>query len=164
MRLAEIVQVAPAILMALLLVAFFGARLWTLVSIIAITGWPMIARIVRSEVLSLRERDFVLAARAAGGGSARIMCRHLLPNALPAVVISLPALIGRAVLLEAGLSFLGLGDAGAASWGRLLQSSQEYMREAWWLAVAPGAVLTAAVLALYLMAEGAYEPRRIHMQ
>jgi peptide/nickel transport system permease protein len=153
MRFAEVFQIIPAMLVALLLVAFFGGRLWTLIPVIALAGWPLTARIVRSEVLSLREREFVLGARALGGRDAHIIWRHLIPNAFPPVLIGLPLQVGRAILLEAGLSFLGLGDPGAASWGKLLQSAQEYMREAWWLAVFPGLALTVTVLALYLVAE-----------
>ncbi len=154
MRIAEVFQIVPRILIALLLVAIFGGRLWTLIMVIVVTGWPMTARIVRSEVLSLREQEFTLAARALGASGARILWRHLLPNALPPVLIGLPVQVGRAILLEAGLSFLGLGDPGFASWGRLLQSGQGYMRVAWWLALFPGMALTATVLALYLVAEG----------
>lgn len=154
MRIAEVFQIVPRILIALLLVAIFGGRLWTLIVVITVTGWPMTARIVRSEVLSLREREFTLAARALGASGARILWRHLLPNALPPVLIGLPVQVGRAILLEAGLSFLGLGDPGFASWGRLLQSGQGYMRVAWWLALFPGVALTATLLALYLIAEG----------
>jgi peptide/nickel transport system permease protein len=154
MRVAEVFQIIPAMLIALLLVAFLGGRLWTLIPVIALSGWPVTARIVRSEILSLREREFVLGARALGGRDPHIMRRHLLPNVFPPVLIGLPSQMGRAILLEAGLSFLGLGDPAAASWGKLLQSAQEYMREAWWLALFPGAALTATVLALYLVAEG----------
>lgn len=154
MRIAEVFQILPRFLIALLLVALFGLNLWTLVLVIAITGWPMTSRVLRSEILSLREREFVLAARALGGADARITWRHLLPNAFPVVLIGLPLQIGRAILLESGLSFLGLGDPGVASWGRLLQSAQGYMRDAWWLALFPGLALTITVLALYLIAEG----------
>ncbi len=154
MRLAEAFQIVPRILVALLLVALFGGTLWTLIPVIAITGWPMTARLVRSEVLSLREREFALAARALGANDVRIISRHLLPNAFPPVLVGLPLQVGRAILLEAGLNFLGLGDPAVASWGRLLQSAQGYMRDAWWLAVFPGVALTGTVLALYLVAEG----------
>jgi peptide/nickel transport system permease protein len=156
MRIAEVFQIIPGMLIALLLVAFFGGRLWTLIPVIALTGWPLTARVVRSEILSLREREFVLGARALGGRDVHIMWRHLLPNAFPPVLIGLPLQVGRAILLEAGLSFLGLGDPGAASWGKLLQSAQEFMREAWWLALFPGTAVTMTVLALYLVAEGVH--------
>ncbi len=154
MRLTEVFQIVPRILVALLLVALFGATLWTLIPVIAVTGWPMTARLVRSEILSLREREFALAATALGAGDVRLIWRHFLPNAFPPVLVGLPLQVGRAILLEAGLNFLGLGDPGVASWGRLLQSAQGYMRDAWWLAVFPGAALTITVLALYLVAEG----------
>ncbi len=157
MRVAEVFQIIPRLVVALLLVTLFASSLWTLILVIAITGWPMPARVVRSEILSLRKREFVTAARALGGSDARIIRRHLLPNALPAVLIGLPLQVGRAILLEAGLSFLGLGDPAVASWGRLLQSAQGYMRQAWWLALFPGVALTATVLALYLLAEGLHQ-------
>ena len=153
MRFAEVFQIIPGMLVALLLIAFFGGRLWTLIPVIALTGFPITARVVRSEVLSLREREFVRGAQAVGARDAHIILRYLIPNAFPPVLIGLPLQVGRAILLEAGLSFLGLGDPGAASWGKLLQSAQEYMREAWWLALFPGAALTLTVLALYLVAE-----------
>jgi peptide/nickel transport system permease protein len=95
----------------------------------------------------------MLVARALGGRDAHINMRNQNTNAIPPVLIGLPLQVGRAVLLEAGLSFLGLGDPGAASWGKLLQSAQEYMREAWWLALFPGVALTVTVLGLYLVAE-----------
>ncbi len=154
MRIAEAFQIVPRILVALLLVALFGGNLWTLIPVIAVTGWPMTARLVRSEMLSLREREFALAARMLGATDGRLIWRHLLPNAFPPVLVGLPLQVGRAILLEAGLNFLGLGDPGVASWGRLLQSAQGYMRDAWWLAVFPGVALTVTVLALYLVAEG----------
>lgn len=154
MRVAEVFQIIPGMLVALLLVAFFGGHLWTLVLVIALSGWPLTARIVRSEILSLREREFVLAVRALGGRDAHIMWRHFVPNAFSPVLIGMPLQVGRAILLETGLSFLGVGDLGVASWGQLLQSAQEYMRVAWWLAVFPGTALTVTVLGLYLVAEG----------
>lgn len=154
MRTAEFVQVIPRLLVALLLVALFGGDLLTLVVIIALTGWPMTARLVRGEVLALRERDFTLAARALGASGWRLLRRHLLPNAFPAVLVSLPIQVGRAILIESGLTFLGLGDPGVPSWGKVMQSAQAYMREAWWLAVFPGMALTVTVLALSLVAEG----------
>lgn len=154
MRVAEVFQVVPRILVALLLVALFGGRLWTLAVVIGATGWPITARVVRSEILTLREREFIHAARALGSPDSRIIWGHLLPNAFSPVLVGLPLQVGRAVLLEAGLSFLGLGDAGVPSWGRLLQSAQGFMRDAWWLALFPGAALTATILALYLVAEG----------
>lgn len=153
MRLAEVFQIMPRLLVALFLVALFGATLWTLILLIAVTGWPMTARVVRSEILSLREREFTLAARALGARDGRVLLRHLLPNAFPPVLIGLPLHVGRAILLESGLSFLGLGDPAVASWGKLLHSAQGYMREAWWLAVFPGLALTGTILALYWLAE-----------
>ncbi|MCL6554502.1 MAG: ABC transporter permease [Firmicutes bacterium] len=153
MRLAEVFHVVPRVLVAFLLIALFGGSLWTLVAVIAVTGWPAVARVIRSEVLSLRERDFALAARALGASDGRLLRRHVLPNAFPPVLISLPLQVGRAILLESGLSFLGLGDPGVASWGRLLQSAQGYMRDAWWLALFPGLALTLTVLAIALVAE-----------
>ncbi|MDR7535382.1 MAG: ABC transporter permease [Armatimonadota bacterium] len=154
MRLAELFQIIPRMLIALLLVTLFGSTRWTLISVIAVTGWPMIARVARSEILSLRQREFTLAARALGAGEVHLLWRHLLPGAFPAVLIGLPLQVGRAILLEAGLGFLGLGDPAVASWGRLLQGAQGYMRHAWWLAVFPGLVLTVTILALHLIAEG----------
>ncbi|MDR7556294.1 MAG: ABC transporter permease [Armatimonadota bacterium] len=154
MRLAELVQIVPRFLLALLLVALFGSRLSVLTLVIAATTWPVVARVVRSEVLSLRQRDFVVAARAVGARDARVIARHLLPNALPAVLIGAPVQVGRAIVLEAGLSFLGLGDRATASWGSLLQSAQSYLRDAWWLAVFPGGALTLVVLALFGITEG----------
>jgi len=154
MRGAEFVQVIPRLLVALLLVALFGGDLLILVAVIALTGWPMTARLVRGEVLALRERDFALAARALGASGWRLLWRHLLPNAFPAVLVGLPIQVGRAILIESGLTFLGVGDPGVPSWGKVMQSAQAYMREAWWLAVFPGIALTVTVLALYLIAEG----------
>lgn len=154
MRFTEIFQVMPRFFLALLIVAMFGASLWGTIFVIGILSWAEIARLVRSEVLTLRERPFVMAARAYGAGDAYLIFREVLPNALTAVVVAASLQIPAAIVLEASLSFLGAGDPNAMSWGRMLNSSQQYMRQAWWTATFPGAAISLLAMSIALMADG----------
>ncbi len=113
----------------------------------------MIARTVRAEVLVLRELEYVAAARAVGASHARILTRQLLPNALPATVVVISLTASSAVLIEAGLSFIGLGDPGLVSLGLLAGTAQPFLRVAWWMAVFPGVAIIAVVLALNLLGD-----------
>lgn len=163
MRLAEAFQIAPRFFLALVVATLFGSGLTTLALVLVATSWPIAARIVRAELLSLREREFVVASRAAGASDLRILARHLWPHVLPALVLN-AALQGAAVILiEAGLSFLGLGDRNLPSWGYLIYSAQPFLRQAWWMALFPGVAVTLTVVGLNLVADGleaAADPRR----
>lgn len=153
MRLAEFVDSVPALPLALLLVALTGPSLLPVALVIGLTGWVGLARVLRAELVSLRERDFVLAARALGVGGIRLALRHLLPNALPPVLALLPFRFEAAILTEASLSFLGLGDTSRPSWGGLLRDAQPFLREGWWLFFAPALALALTLFALSLLAD-----------
>lgn len=154
MRLTETFQLLPRFFLALLLVSIFGGSVWFVALMLGLTFWPGTARVLRAQVLSLRGRDYVLAARALGAGSARIMLRHLLPNALAPVVVTAATQVAGAILTEAGLSFLGLGDPTQVSWGQMLNDAQRFIRVAWWVFVFPGAALALTVLAATMIADG----------
>src|SRR5262249_31099968 len=123
MRVTEFFQILPAFLFAMVLVAIFSPKIWTIVLAIGLRNWAGTARLGRAESLALRERDFVTAARALGARDPRIMLREILPNALPPVVVNASLTVGVAILFEAGLSFLGLADPNVMSWGYMIGSS-----------------------------------------
>jgi peptide/nickel transport system permease protein len=153
MRAAEFFQILPAFLFAMVLVAVFSPKLWTIVAAIGVSNWAGTARLVRAEFLSLRERDFVTAARALGAGDVRIVQREILPNALPPVIVNASLTVGVAILFEAGLSFLGLNDPNVMSWGYMIGSSRIYLRDAWWAVTFPGLAIVASVLGLSLVGD-----------
>ena len=151
MRVTEFFQVVPRFFLAVLVLALFGNNLTNLVLVLALTSWGGLARITRAEILSLRERDFVRAARALGANPLRIALRHIVPNAAPSL-LSLAALVASsAILTEAGMSYLGLGDPNRMSWGYLLNNSQAFLYRAWWLSAFPGLAIVVTVLGLGLV-------------
>lgn len=154
MRITEIFQVMPRFFLALVVVAMFGADLWGTIFVIGILSWAEIARLVRSEFLTLRERSFVMAARAYGAGDMQIIFREILPNALTAVIVAASLQVPNAILLEASLSFIGAGDPNVMSWGRMLNNAQQYMRQAWWVALFPGLAISITAMGLALLADG----------
>jgi peptide/nickel transport system permease protein len=154
LKLTELVLVVPRFLLALVVAALFGGHLWVIALVLAVTFWPHTARLVRAEAITLRERPFVEAARSIGAGDARILGRHLLPLAVPIVVVNASFQAGQAVLVESGLAFLGLGDPNAVSWGAMLSGAQSYLGIAWWTSVFPGVALALLVLALNLAGDG----------
>jgi peptide/nickel transport system permease protein len=161
MRLTETVQVAPRFFLAVLVAALFGPSLWYLSLLLGLTFWPQTARLLRAQILSLRQREYVVAARAVGLTSGRILVRHVLPNA-SVVVITAALQVGAAILVEASLSFLGLGDRSQISWGYMLNNAQPFLRTAWWMSVFPGLALALTVLGTNLFADGlqaALDPR-----
>jgi len=115
-----------------------------IILVIGILGWPEVARVVRAQFLTFREREFVLAARAIGASHAKVIFREILPNAIPPAVVVASILVARAILLEAGLSFLGLGDPNLISWGSLLSEAQERISVSVWLALFPGLAISLA--------------------
>jgi peptide/nickel transport system permease protein len=153
MRMTEFFQILPAFLLAMAIVAIFTPTLWTVTAAIGLSNWPGTARLVRSEFLSIRERDFVLAARALGVRDTRVILREILPNALPPVIVNASLTVGVAILFEAGLSFLGLTDPNVMSWGYMIGSSRDYLREAWWTVTFPGLAIVVSVLALSLVGD-----------
>jgi peptide/nickel transport system permease protein len=154
MRVSELLQIIPRFFLALIIVALLGSNIWLIVLLLGLTYWPGTARLVRAQILSLRARDYITAARAIGVPDAQILLRHLLPAALPPVITLAALQVGGAILVEAGLSFLGLGDRSVVSWGMLLNDAQQFVRRAWWMSVFPGAAITLTVLGLNLFADG----------
>jgi peptide/nickel transport system permease protein len=154
MRVTEFVQVVPRFFLAVIVIALFGPGLDRLVLLLALTSWPWIARVVRAEVLSLKQREFVEAARSLGAGRSRVLFREILPNALPPVVVVVSLNAASVILIEAGLSFLGLGDPDVVSLGYLANNAQRFLRVAWWMAAFPGATIALAVLGLNLLGDG----------
>ncbi|HEU0264312.1 MAG TPA: ABC transporter permease [Geobacterales bacterium] len=166
MRFVDIMLCFPTIFLILAVIAFLGRSIWLIMAIIGFTSWMGIARLVRAEVLSLREREFVLAARAIGASPLRIMLRHILPNALAPVLVAATLEVAGAILVESSLSFLGLGvQPPTASWGNMLSTGKDYIEFAWWLSLFPGSAILATVLAYNLVGEGvrdAVDPRLRH--
>jgi peptide/nickel transport system permease protein len=154
MRATEYVLVVPRFFLALLVVAMLGTGIGKIILVIGILGWPEVARVVRAQFLTFREREFVLAARAIGASHAKVIFREILPNAIPPAVVVASILVARAILLEAGLSFLGLGDPNLISWGSLLSEAQERISASIWLAVFPGLAISLLVLCVNLLGDG----------
>ncbi len=165
MRVTEFFLVIPAFVLALVLVALLRPSIWNIVLVIAVLGWPSTARLIRAEFLSLKEREFVHAARAIGASEVRIIFHEILPNALPPVVVNASLGVATAILLESGLSFLGLGDPNRISWGYLLGNARPFLRQAWWMPTFPGLAIFLAALSLNLVGDGlndALNPRLHH--
>lgn len=160
MRGTEFVQALPRFFLIVLIVSLFGSVHGIIILVIGLTTWPATARVFRAQVLSVLGRDFVLAARASGGSNRGILVRHVLPHAAPVVAAEAAYTVGGAILAEAGLSFLGLGDPSVISWGALLGGAQHFVREAWWLAVFPGIAIALTVLSCNLIADALVTPRR----
>jgi len=160
MRGTEFVQALPRFFLIVLIVSLFGSMHGVIILVIGLTTWPATARVFRAQVLSVLGRDFVLAARASGGSDATILLRHVMPHAAPIVVAEAAYTIGGAILAEAGLSFLGLGDPAVISWGALLGGAQHFVREAWWMSVFPGIAIMLTVLSCNLIAGALAAPRR----
>lgn len=154
MRLTEVVQVLPRFFLAIVAVAFFGSGLLTLVLVLGLTSWVILARVIRAEVLSLKSREYVDSARTQGASGTRILLREILPNALPVGIVYLALLLAFIILIEASLGFLGLGDPNGVSWGLLAGQAQRFLRVAWWLSVFPGLAITLTVLGLNLLGDG----------
>jgi peptide/nickel transport system permease protein len=153
----------PTFFLILAVIAFLDPSIWNIMIIIGLTGWMGVARLVRAEFLSLRERDYVLAARAVGANDARIIFRHILPNALSPVLVSVTLGVAGAILTESALSFLGIGvQPPTPSWGNMLIVGKQTLGTAWWLSVFPGLAILVTVLGYNLLGEGirdALDPR-----
>jgi len=163
MRFVDIMLCFPSIFLIMAVIAFLEPSIINIMAVIGLTGWMGVARLVRAEFLSLRERDFVLAARVAGASNLRIAFFHILPNAMAPVLITATLGVGSAILTESALSFLGIGvQAPMPSWGNMLTEGKEFIEVAWWLSVFPGIAILIAVLAYNLLGEGlrdALDPR-----
>lgn len=162
MRVAEAFQIVPQFFLAILVVALFGPSLTKIVLVIALLSWPSTARIIRAEFLKLRSQDFVAAAQLAGASRGTLIFGEILPNALPPVIVNTSLQIAAAILTEANLSFLGLGDPNMVSWGQLLFAAQPFLHQAWWMALFPGLAILFTTLGFNLLGDGlndALDPR-----
>jgi peptide/nickel transport system permease protein len=157
MRVTEAFQTVPGFLLALALVSVAGGSIATVVLAIALASWTDPARIARAEVLAIRESDYVANARVAGMHPVVIALREVLPNALPPVLALSAVIVAAAVLIEAALSFLGLGDPNRVTWGGMIAEGRTVLRSAPYLSIIPGIALMATVLGVYLLGEGLVE-------
>jgi peptide/nickel transport system permease protein len=154
MRAADGLLIVPTFFLVLTVAFIFGGRLAFVIVMLGLTTWPQIARIVRAEVLALKEEAFVQSARAIGAGDFHLMFREILPNTLPPVVAMIALLASSAILAEASLSFLGVGDPNVVSLGQMLTSGLEYVTNAWWVPGFPGAAIFVLVLLLNVLGDG----------
>jgi len=157
MRLTEWVLVVPQFLIVLVVAAIFGADLRLVVAVLALVGWPTVARLTRAQFLSLGDREFVVAARGIGASDPRIIGRQILSNALPPIVVAGSLQIPAAILAEASLRFLGLSDPHVLSWGGMLNQAQNFLQQAWWMPFFPGAAIFFTVLSFNLAGEALNE-------
>jgi len=162
MRITEFFQVLPGLLLAMVLVALFSPSLPTIIFAIGVVSWPPVARLVRAEFLKIKQREFVLAERAIGAGSWSIMWKIILPNCLPPLIVAATLGVGVAILFEAALSFLGLGDPNTYSWGYMIGTSRDFIWETWWAVTFPGIAIFLTVLSISLIGDGlndAFNPK-----
>ncbi|WP_083384266.1 MULTISPECIES: ABC transporter permease [Cupriavidus] len=152
-RLVELVQTVPGFLLVIVIVAIAGPSVSTIALAIGLASWPTVARLVRAEFRTLREADFVLAARSLGYRSRRIIFAEILPNALPPVIVTISVMVASAILIESALSFLGMGDPNVVSWGSMIGAGREVLRSAWYLTALPGGAIIVAVLSLNLVGD-----------
>lgn len=164
MRFTEFFQIIPAFAMAVVLVAIFSPNLVSITLAIAIVSWPSVARLVRAEFLSLREREFVKAAVVIGQSPSRIILTQILPNAVSPIIVTASLMVATAILTESALSFLGLGDRNMMSWGFMIGAARTMLREAWWMSFFPGFAILLAVLSINLIGEGINDVMNPHLR
>lgn len=158
MRVTEFFQVIPRFFLAVLAIALLGPGLDRVILVLGLSSWPLLARVIRAEVLVLKEQEYVSAARVSGASDWRIVTRELLPGALPAALVLLGLLVGQVLLIEASLGFIGLGDPNVITWGGLAGHAHHYLRVAWWLPLFPGAAIAITVLGCNLLVDAATNP------
>lgn len=155
MRFTDTMLAFPRLVLLILVIALFEPSIWLVITVLGLTGWMGIARIVRGEVLSLKEREFVQAARALGMSDLRIITRHILPGTLAPIIVFATLGIGNTILLEAGLSFLGLGvQPPTPSWGNMISQGRDALINAWWIATFPGLAIVFTVMAFNFLGDG----------
>ena len=164
MRTTELFQTIPNFLLAVVLVALFRASILTIVLAISAVSWPAIARLVRGQFLSLREREFVQSCVVVGMGETRIIVTQILPNCLAPIVVMASIMVASVILTESGLSFLGLGDPDLMTWGTMIGIGRQALRTAWYMATLPGIAILVTVLALNLVSEGLNDALNPHLK
>ncbi|HEY4250409.1 MAG TPA: ABC transporter permease [Roseomonas sp.] len=153
-RLTELFQSVPSFLLVIVLVAIGEPSVAVITLAIGIASWPLVARLARAQFRSLRDADFVLAARASGSTDTGIILRHILPNALAPIVVTASVMVANAILIEAGLSFLNMGDPNLVSWGSMIGDGRPLLRTAWYLTAMPGTAIALTVMAINLVGDG----------
>ncbi len=162
MRFTDIMMAFPFFLLLVFIVFIFGPNLAFIVLVIGFTGWTGAARLIRSQTLSLRTQEFIMASKALGASDGRIILAHLIPNVISLIIVMATLSIPGVILAEAALSFIGLGDPAVTSWGMILRAGQQSLDITWWVAVAPGVMLFLTVLAFNFMGDGlrdAFDPK-----
>ena len=154
MRFTELFQTIPFFLFAILLVAVLGASIGSVIFAISLVSWPPMARLVRGEFMAMRNREFIQACVSMGMGHARIVFVHILPNTLSSIIVTGSLMVATAILIESGLSFLGLSDANTMSWGFIIGSGRSVLRTAWWVCAMPGLAILLTVMAINLVGDG----------
>ncbi|SRR6266404_3754114 len=157
LRIVELFQTTPTFLLVVVIVAIGEPTVQTIAVAIGIASWPTVARLVRAQFRSLREADFVMAARSLGYGNIRIIVQEIMPNALPPIIVAASVMIANAILTEAGLSFLNMRDPNLISWGGMIGAGRDLLRTAWFLTALPGVAIALAVLSLNLVGDGLNE-------
>ena len=165
MRFTDFMLSVPRLLLLLLIGAVFGTSIALIILLIGLTAWMHVARLVRATVLSLREQEFVAAARLLGAGDGRLIVRHILPNAVGPVIVAGTLGVAGAILTESTLSYLGFGvQPPTPTWGNMLQNAQSEMYDAPWLAIFPGLLIFATIMSINFIGDGlrdAFDPRRV---
>jgi|YelNatPaOPRAMG01_1025707.scaffolds.fasta_scaffold08504_7 peptide/nickel transport system permease protein len=152
-RIIDIFLMIPAFFLILLIVAIYGSSIYYVMLVIGLTTWPSTARIVRAQILSLKEREFIYAQKVIGSSTFRILFVHLIPNSIQPIFANSILQVASAILLEAGLSFLGLGDPNVVSWGKMIYSGTSYIFTSWWIAFFPGIAIVVTVASLNLIGD-----------
>jgi peptide/nickel transport system permease protein len=152
-RITELFQTIPTVLLVIIILAIGDPSVPLIVFAIGIASWPMIARLARAQFMTLREADFVMAARGLGYGTSRIILCEILPNALPTLVVATSVLVANGILAEAGLSFLNLGDPNQVSWGSLIGNGRSMLRSEWYLSALPGLAIVLTVLSVNIIGD-----------
>lgn len=163
LRVIELLQTIPRFFLVLLVLTLFGATQRNIIISLGLTMWTLLARVVRAEALSVRRRDYVEAARAAGARDTRIIFRHVVPNVMPTAIVLIALNASAVILIEAGLAFLGVSDTRHISLGQLISTANSYFQQAWWMSVFPGVALVIAVLGINLLGDAlndALNPRQ----
>ena len=163
MRLVDMILAFPRLFLVLTLIALFTPKIWLIIAVLGATGWMGTARLVRGQILSLKEQEFVQAAHALGLSIPRIIFRHILPNAMAPIIVTATLRVGSTILVAAALSFLGLGvQPPTASWGNIINQGRDNLLGAWWIATFPGLAIVMTVVAYNLFGDGlrdALDPR-----
>ncbi|MBM3504421.1 MAG: ABC transporter permease [Alphaproteobacteria bacterium] len=154
MRLVDVQMAFPFIILAITIMFILGRGLTNVIVVLIVTSWPLYARVIRAETLRLRDAEFVVAARVVGCGTARVMLRHVLPNAVTPLIVVATFAVPQMIIFEAGLSFLGVGmPAAVVSWGTLIADGRSYLDQAWWISTFPGIALMLTVLSINILGD-----------